>query len=59
MTGSAGQKRVPAEFIKNYKIPLPPLEIQQEIVAELENYPKIIDGARQVIENYRPTIKIG
>lgn len=40
------------------KIPLPPLHIQEEIVKEIEGYQKIIDGARQVVENYRPTIKI-
>jgi restriction endonuclease S subunit len=40
------------------EIPLPPLEIQEQIVAELESYQKIIDGARQVVENYKPTFKI-
>lgn len=40
------------------KIPLPPLHIQEEIVMEIEGYQKIIDGARQVVENYKPTIKI-
>ncbi|SNQ59434.1 Restriction modification system DNA specificity domain protein (fragment) [Candidatus Methanoperedens nitroreducens] len=40
------------------KIPLPPLSVQQEIVAEIEGYQKIIDGARQVVENYKPRIKV-
>ena len=40
------------------QIPLPPLTVQEEIVAEIENYQCIIDGARQVVNNYRPTIKI-
>lgn len=40
------------------QIPLPPLTVQEEIVAEIEGYQKIIDGARQVVENYKPTIKI-
>jgi type I restriction enzyme M protein len=40
------------------KFPLPPLEIQEEIVAEIENYQKIIDGAKQVVENYKPHIDI-
>ena len=35
-------------------IPLPPLEVQREIVAEIERYQKVIDGARAVVENYRP-----
>lgn len=40
------------------QIPLPPLALQQEIVAEIEGYQKIIDGARQVVENYRPRIDV-
>jgi restriction endonuclease S subunit len=39
-------------------IPLPPLDVQAEIVAEIEGYQKIIDGARQVVENYRPRIEV-
>jgi restriction endonuclease S subunit len=39
-------------------VPLPPLEIQREIVVEIEGYQKIIDGARQVVENWKPQIEI-
>jgi len=38
------------------QIPLPPLEIQKKIVAEIEGYQKVIDGARQVVENWKPHI---
>jgi type I restriction enzyme M protein len=44
--------------IAKIKIPLPPIEIQKEIVTELNSYQKIIDGAKQIIDNYKPTIKI-
>lgn len=44
--------------VEAYKIPLPPLHIQEEIMKEIECYQKVIDGAKQVVENYRPTIKI-
>lgn len=40
------------------KIPLPPLEVQHQIVSEIEDYQKIIDGARQVVESYKPQIAI-
>lgn len=40
------------------KIPMPPFSIQKEIVEQIEMYQNIIDGARQVVDNYRPTIKI-
>lgn len=39
-------------------IPLPPLEIQEQIVKEIEGYQKIIDGAKMVVDNYKPTISI-
>ncbi len=32
--------------------------MQRQIVAELDGYRKTIDGAKQVISNYKPTIKI-
>jgi type I restriction enzyme M protein len=37
--------------ISNIKIPLPPLEIQKEIVEQIEVKQKAIEGAKQVIEN--------
>jgi type I restriction enzyme M protein len=40
------------------QIPLPPLEVQKEIVAEIEGYQKVIKGARAVLDNYRPHIPI-
>ena len=40
------------------EIPLPPLEMQREIVAEVEGYQRVIDGARAVLDNYRPHIPV-
>ncbi len=56
--GGGAQGNISPSEILNYKIPFPPLNIQQEIVSEIESYQKIIDGARQVVENYKPKIKI-
>ncbi len=58
MTGTGGLQRVPRDYVENFQIPLPPLEVQKEIVAEIEGYQKVIDGARAVIDNYRPHIPI-
>ena len=44
--------------IRNLNIPLPPLDVQREIVAEIEGYQKVIDGARMVVENYKPRIRV-
>ncbi len=40
------------------KIPLPPLEVQEQIVAEIDQWQKVIDGAKQVIANYKPSFRI-
>ncbi len=37
---------------------MPPLAIQAEIVAAIEGYQNIINGARTVLDNYRPYIPI-
>jgi type I restriction enzyme M protein len=46
------------ENLRSIQIPLPPLVIQEQIVAEIDGYQKIIDGAKMVVENYKPTITI-
>ena len=58
MTGTGGLQRVPRKFIEEYEIPLPPLEVQREIVEEIEGHQRVIDGARAVIDNYRPQIVV-
>ena len=55
---AVNQASIKASDIRKIRIPLPPLEEQQAIVDEIEGYQKIIDGARQVVENYKPVIKI-
>ena len=52
------QKNLSTVWLSKYAIPLPPLEMQREIVAEIEGYQKVIDGARTVVGNYRPHIAI-
>jgi type I restriction enzyme M protein len=46
------------KILESFKIPTPPIEIQNQIVEELNAYQKIIDGCRQVIDNYKPAIDI-
>jgi type I restriction enzyme M protein len=58
MTGTGGLQRVPRDYVENFQIPLPPLEVQKEIVAEIEGYQKVINGARAVLDYYRPHIPI-
>jgi type I restriction enzyme S subunit len=45
MTGAAGQQRVPAEFIANFLMPLPPLPEQTAIVEYLDTKTAKLDAA--------------
>jgi type I restriction enzyme M protein len=59
ITGVGGSlSRANPVAVGEIKIPLPPLEVQKEIVEEIEGYQKVIDGARAVLDNYRPHIPI-
>jgi type I restriction enzyme M protein len=49
---------VTRNFLSELQIPLPALEVQKEIVAEIEGYQMVIDGARAVLDNYRPHIPV-
>ena len=44
--------------LSEMQIPLPPLEVQCELVAEIETYQRVIDGARAVVDNWRPHIAV-
>jgi type I restriction enzyme M protein len=57
LSGGAGIPGLNRNDAYEKEIPLPPLEVQREIVVEIEGYQKIIDGARQVVENWKPQIE--
>ncbi|MEX2242367.1 MAG: N-6 DNA methylase [Fimbriimonadaceae bacterium] len=44
--------------IEKIEIPLPPLHVQQELVNELRDYQRLIDGARAIVDHYRPRIPV-
>ena len=55
MTGAAGQQRVPAEFVANFSIPLPPLAEQAAIVRYLD----FVDGRmRRYARAQQQTIRL-
>ena len=45
--GAVGQQRVPKEFLQQFPIPLPPLEEQRRIVAELDAQLALVERARR------------
>lgn len=52
---AVNQASVSSAKIKDLQIPLPPLDIQDKIVSEIEMYQKVIEGCELQIENYKPT----
>lgn len=51
-------KEISKSSIMTLEIPLPPLEVQEEIVKELDGYQAVIDGAQKVVDNWKPTLPI-
>lgn len=57
MTGTAGQQRLPIDFVKHYKISLPPFEIQKQIVTQLEEERKLVEANKRLVEVFEQKIK--
>ena len=59
ITGVGGSlSRANPGAVGEIKIPVPPLAVQIEIVTEIDWCQKVINGARAVLNNYRPQIPI-
>jgi type I restriction enzyme M protein len=46
-----------SKLVSGVSIPLPPLSVQKEIVERVESYQRLIDGAKQVVQSFRPNIQ--
>lgn len=58
LSGKTSFEFVSVKTLKTIEIPLPPLEVQEEIVKELDGYQAVIDGAQKVVDNWKPTLPI-
>ena len=58
LTTGASYPAITENQLFNLVIPLPPLEEQRRIVAEIEGYQQVIDGARQILAAYQPTFDV-
>ena len=50
-SGGIAQKNLSTVWLQNYDIPLPPLDVQKQIVDEIENKQSAINHAREIIKN--------
>lgn len=57
MTGSAGQRRVPADFLKKYKVSIPPLSLQYEYKKFLQQLDKSKFRIKKSLEKLEMTYK--
>ena len=57
MTGAVGQQRVPAEYIRRHRLPLPPLREQQRIVEKIQAVLGSVDDAREAL--HRVAVMLG
>ena len=57
MTGSVGQKRVPAEFLAGVELPVPPLAEQRRIVAAVGRVLDKVSSARARLDRVPTTMK--
>jgi len=51
MTGAAGQKRLPKDYILNYKFPLPPLEAQEQFATKVREINSYIKEQNEELKN--------
>ncbi|MFA5696462.1 MAG: N-6 DNA methylase [Bacilli bacterium] len=49
------QKNLNTDHFYELEIPLPPLEVQEQIVKELDGYQHIITSAKQIVSNWKPS----
>ncbi len=57
MNGAANVS-MKTDDLEAFQIPLPPLEVQEQVVTELDGYQGIIAGAKQIVQNWKPQIDI-
>ena len=56
MTGTGGLQRIPKNFVAAWKIPLPDIDTQKQIVTEIEREQAAVDSAKELIEIFTKKI---
>jgi type I restriction enzyme M protein len=56
---AVNQASIRVSELRKLSIPVPSLDKQQEIINELDSYQKIVDGAKQIVSNYKPYFRVG
>jgi type I restriction enzyme M protein len=51
-------KEITKTNFSKLQVPLPPIETQRQIVDEIAAHQRIIDGARQIVEGWKPNVEL-
>jgi restriction endonuclease S subunit len=58
MSGTGGLQRLTKNFINSYKIPVPSVEIQKEIIKEFDEIETFVEGNKKLIKIYTEKIEL-
>jgi restriction endonuclease S subunit len=58
LMGKGSYPSINQSDVESLQIPLPPLEIQRQIVDEIAAHQRILDGARQVVAGWNPNLEL-
>lgn len=56
MTGTAGQQRIDINYVKQYSIPVPPLEEQKKVLESIQAEQALIEPAKKMIDVFTTKI---
>lgn len=57
MTGTAGQQRIDINYVMQFQIPIPSLELQKAILDSINNEQSLIDASRKQLDLFSTKIK--
>lgn len=58
LTGDNERSGLTISILKTIRIPLPPREVQEATVSGVQAHQRVIDGARMVVDHYRPALLV-
>ena len=56
-SSGVAQKNLSTEWLKNFKIPVPPVEVQLQLIEQIDAEASQVDFAKQLIETYESKIQ--
>jgi type I restriction enzyme M protein len=57
MSGTGGLQRLTKEYATSYKIPLPPLEVQEQVVAEIEAEQRVVNANKELMKKMQEKVE--